>query len=72
MGDDADDGWRFGLDDVGPDATEADGRDEDGNVLGSTDDALDDPEPGSPTVENTLFVVLGVASMIGVIALLLI
>lgn len=70
MGDDADDGWRFGLDDVGPDATEADGRDEDA-VLGSTDDALGDPDPGSPTVENAFFVVLGVAAMIGVIALLL-
>lgn len=62
-------GWRFGIDEVGPDSGE-DG--EEGNVLGSADAALEDPEPGSPTAENAFFVILGAATIIGIIALLVV
>lgn len=51
----ADGEWRFGLDEVGEDA-----------------DLGPDPiEPGSPSVENVAFFLLGVATMAGAIALLL-
>jgi len=53
----SDDGeWRFGLDDVGEDAEPA-GRPE--------------PEPGSPSVENVAFVLLGVAATLAVVAIVL-
>ncbi|MFB6270271.1 MAG: hypothetical protein ABEH83_10025 [Halobacterium sp.] len=47
--------WRYELDEVGPDA-EPDVR------------AI---EPGSPSAENVAFFLLGVATMVGVIGLLL-
>jgi len=47
--------WRFGLDEVGEEA-----------------DVGPDPiEPGSPSVENAAFFLLGVATMAGAIAALL-
>jgi len=48
--------WRFALDEVGEDA-EPRGRPE--------------PEPGSPSAENVLFVVLGVAATLVVIGIVL-
>ena len=53
--DDAEDGWRFELDEVGEEA----------------DVGPDPIEPGSPTAENVAFFLLGVATMAGAIALLL-
>ena len=53
--DDAEDGWRFELDEVGEEA----------------DVGHDPIEPGSPTAENVAFFLLGVATMAGAIALLL-
>jgi hypothetical protein len=44
--DDEDDEWEFGLDEVGPDG-----------VVESEPEPL---EPGQPTLENTVFVLLGV------------
>ncbi|WP_254537274.1 DUF7312 domain-containing protein [Halomarina litorea] len=68
-----DDQWRFGVDDLG-EAGEGDGTD-DGEtgegVLGSTDSRLPDPEPGSPSLENTAFVLLGSLTVVAIIALLL-
>jgi hypothetical protein len=58
MSDDEPDGerqWRYEVDEVGPDA-EPDVR------------AI---EPGSPSAENVAFFLLGVAVMVGVVALLL-
>jgi len=52
---DNDGSWRYGLDEVGPDA-EPEG---------------DSIEPGSPSAENVVFFLLGVAFMLGVIGLLL-
>jgi hypothetical protein len=80
-----DDEWRFGVDEVGESADEADGggvgrgrgpadaasNAEGEGVLGSADQRQPDPEPGSPTVENAFFVVLGSLTMVAVIALLL-
>ncbi|MDH5021625.1 DUF7312 domain-containing protein [Halobacterium rubrum] len=54
-GENAEGEWRFGLDEVGEEA-----------------DLGPDPiEPGSPSVENVAFFLLGVATMAGAIALLL-
>lgn len=47
--------WRYELDEVGPDA-EADSR---------------DVEPGSPSAENVVFFLLGVALTVGVLGVLL-
>ena len=83
---DDDEGWRFGIDEVGgddPDADAADGRtepwataDEDADgesqgegVAGTTDRGLPNPEPESVTAENAFFVLLGAATMAGIIAL---
>ncbi|NHN47505.1 hypothetical protein G9464_07840 [Halostella sp. JP-L12] len=49
---DADDGWKFELDEV----------DEEGMV-----DDRDPIEPGSPTMENALFVLLGALVTVGII-----
>jgi hypothetical protein len=68
--DDGDGGWRFGIDEVGPDSDDDGEEGEEGNVLGSTDAALEDPEPGAPTAENAFFVLLGAATIIGIVALL--
>ncbi|GAA0305018.1 DUF7312 domain-containing protein [Halarchaeum salinum] len=60
--DDADDGgeWRFAIDEVG----------EDGVV--EPDKSSSPPiEPGSPSVENVAFFVVGIALAVGVFALLL-
>jgi hypothetical protein len=58
-------GWKFELEDLpdedAPDEGTADGEaagDEEGNVAGSM--VVDQPlEPGSPSMENTVFVLLG-------------
>ncbi len=68
--------WRFGVDDVGDDSPEGDTENDTGTgtgegVMGSTDSMAPDPEPGSPTAENTLFVLLGSLTMVAIIALLL-
>lgn len=55
MSDDGERKWRYELDEVGPDA-EQDVR------------AI---EPGSPSAENVVFFLLGVAVMVGVVGLLL-
>ena len=75
-GDDGDGQWRYGVDDVG-DAAETGGAGREANagtgegVMGSTDAAAPDPEPGSPTAENAFFVVLGSLTVIAIVALLL-
>ncbi|WP_232700957.1 DUF7312 domain-containing protein [Halobacterium wangiae] len=51
---DNDGSWRYDLDEVGPDA----------------EPQVDRIEPGSPSVENVVFFLLGVAFMLGVIGLL--
>lgn len=48
--------WHFALDEVGEDA-EPQGRPE--------------PEPGSPSLENAAFVVLGIVATLGVVAIVL-
>lgn len=75
----SDDGWRFDTDDVG----DADAPDERSNreedrtpsgegVLGTTDAAFGNPEPQSVAAENVFFVLLGAATMVGIIALLVV
>ncbi|WP_197425458.1 hypothetical protein [Halobacterium sp. CBA1126] len=54
MSEDDERAWRYEVDEVGPDA-ESDVR------------AI---EPGSPATENVAFFLLGVAAMVGVLALL--
>jgi hypothetical protein len=41
-------------------------------VAGTTDADLDDPEPQPVTAENVFFVVLGAATMVGIVALLVV
>jgi hypothetical protein len=41
-------------------------------VAGTTDAGLDDPEPQPVTAENVFFVVLGAATMVGIVALLVV
>jgi len=66
------DEWRFSLDEVGPEAAAggADGAGEDGesaaadgeesgNVAGALLDLEDELEPGTPSLEGTVFVLLG-------------
>jgi transcription initiation factor TFIID subunit TAF12 len=67
--DDGDDReWRFDIDEF--DEEEAEGAavdaedDEDGNVAGSLFDLEDEIEPGAPTLEGTMFVVLGALATI--------
>jgi hypothetical protein len=60
---DDDSEWRFGLDEVGPEAVE-DGSDETepgGSVAGGTERAMP-VEPGSVDLESVVFVLLGVAA----------
>jgi hypothetical protein len=57
--------WRFDPEDVGERESEETGVDEI-EQLRSTD-----PEPGSPSFENSVFVILGVALTIAVLLLLL-
>jgi len=62
--DDEDGGWKFELEDLPEDDPEGDADDgeteegEEGNVAGAV--VLEEPlEPGSPSLENTAFVLLG-------------
>ncbi|AQL42180.1 hypothetical protein BV210_05395 [Halorientalis sp. IM1011] len=60
--DDEDGGWKFELEDLpgedDPEGDADDGEGEEGNVAGSM--VLEEPlEPGSPSLENTAFVLLG-------------
>ena len=61
---DGDDGWKFSVEDVGPqdepDSNEnGDGAETDGNIAGTLD--RNQPlEPGDIDLENAVFVVLGV------------
>ena len=75
----SDDDWRFDTDDVG----DVDSSDEHSNragdrtpsgegVLGTTDAESGDPEPQSIAAENVVFVLLGAATMVGIIALLVV
>ncbi|MFD1511861.1 DUF7312 domain-containing protein [Halomarina rubra] len=72
----SDDDWRFSTDEVGDtasadDTAATDDRPGEG-VLGRTDGAFDDPEPQSIAAENVFFVLLGAATMVGIIALLVV
>lgn len=51
----ADEQWRFGVDDVGEDA----------------EPQFDPIEPGSPSIENVAFFVLGAVTMVSALGLLL-
>ncbi|MFB6142313.1 MAG: hypothetical protein ABEJ30_03100 [Halorientalis sp.] len=64
--DDGDDEWRFSLSDVGPDEDDVRAGDDEavaaddtrGNVAGTLG-LSESLEPGEPTAENALFVLLG-------------
>ena len=65
MSGDSDREWKYGVDDVGEDA-------ESERAERSTDEATDRRiEPGSPSVENALFVALGALLALLVIARML-
>ncbi len=72
------DEWRFGVDEVGPEAgddseaaasgadganadgeTDDDEADDGGNVAGSLLELEDELEPGTPSLEGTMFVLIG-------------
>lgn len=63
--DDDEKDWRFELEDINERASENTQRDEIERLRSA------DPEPGSPSFENTAFVILGVALTIAVLLLLL-
>jgi hypothetical protein len=71
-GDEDDTEWRFDVDEFDDEgavaaAAAADAEteaDEDGNVAGSLFDLEDEIEPGAPTLEGTMFVVLGALATI--------
>lgn len=71
--DDGDDEWRFAVDDVGddPETEPAEHGDGEGNVFGPSPEAgVDDIDPGSPDAEHVLFVALGVAVSVALLAAL--
>jgi hypothetical protein len=59
MADDADD-WKYAVEDF-EDADESDSADEQATDVFGESSARGDIEPGSPTLENAVFVLLGVA-----------
>lgn len=75
-----DDEWRFGTDEVGPDASADDERrdrefgdePQGEGVLGRNDGAFADPEPQPVTAENAFFVLVGAVTMVGIFALLVV
>lgn len=66
MASDSDGEWKYGIDEVGEDATEHEGAEtDDPSDPEATDRRI---EPGSPSLENALFVALGALLALGVIA----
>lgn len=63
--DDDEQDWRFELEDINERESENTRRDEIEHLRSA------DPEPGSPSFENAVFVILGAALMIAVFFLLL-
>lgn len=66
MAGDSDGEWKYSIEDVGEDAEGTEGPEHEG---GSDPEAIDRRvEPGSPSLENALFVALGALLALGTIA----